>query len=524
MNVIYINGDIITMNTKQVYVEAVVVEDGRILYAGDKKIALSYQTKDSEIIDLQGHCMLPGFIDGHSHFVSVANSLRLCDLSSATCFQDIIDLMKTFQKEHHVNDWLIGTGYDHNFLMEKKHPDRHVLDEISKDLPIYITHISSHMGVANTKALQILDIQDQMMDPQGGHYGRDDSGKLNGYMEENAFITFQNRVPMPDISQLFELMKQAQDIYASYGITTIQDGMVTKELFALLKEAAKRKILRQDIIGYLDLAKANDIDCQSYFENYHHHFKLGGYKIFLDGSPQGKTAWMLTPYQGSHECGYPVLTDEEVYHYIEASVTQHHQIIAHCNGDAAAKQYVDQFENIMRTYPEAKDIRAVMIHAQLVRKEELKRMKAIGMMPSFFVAHTWYWGDIHIENFGYERACHISPVKTAVEFGLPYTFHQDSPVVPCNIMKSIWCAVQRKTRSGVSIGKQEAVSVWEALKANTIYGAYQYFEEHSKGSIEKGKLADFVILDQNPLRIDVDALTDIQILCTIKEGTIIYKK
>ena len=134
----------------------------------------------------------------------------------------------------------------------------------------------------------------------------------------------------------------------------------------------------------------SDIDCQSYFENYHHHFKLGGYKIFLDGSPQGKTAWMLTPYQGSDECGYPALKDEEVYHYIETSVKQHHQIIAHCNGDAAAKQYVDQFENVMRTYPEAKDNRAVMIHAQLVRKDELKRMKAIGMMPSFFVAHTWY--------------------------------------------------------------------------------------------------------------------------------------
>ena len=139
------------------------------------------------------------------------------------------------------------------------------------------------------------------------------------------------------------------------------------------------------------------------------------------------------------------------------------------------------------------------------------------------MAHTWYWGDIHIENFGYERACQISPVKTAVEEGLPYTFHQDSPVVPCDIMKSIWCAVNRKTRTGISIGKEQAVSVWDALKANTIYGAYQYFEEARKGSIEEGKLADFVILDHNPLTVNTKDLADIKVLCTIKEGNIIYR-
>ena len=528
MNVIYINGDILTMEENPTYVEAVVVEDGKIIFTGSKNDALTYQNNDSKIVNLQGKCMLPGFIDGHSHFVSVANSLRLCDLSSAKSFADIITLMKAFKEKRRLkeNDWLIGTGYDHNFLKEKKHPDRYVLDEISKDIPIYITHISSHMGVASSKALKLLDIHDDIEDPQGGRYGKDAQGKLTGYMEENAFLTFQNRVPMPDISQLFDLMKQAQDIYASYGITTIQDGMVTRELFALLKAAADKGIFQQDIIGYLDLAKASDLEesCHSYFEEYHHHFKLGGYKIFLDGSPQGKTAWMLTPYQGSNDCGYPTLQDDQLYHYIETSVKQHHQIIAHCNGDAAAKQYVDQFEKVMQLYPDAKDIRAVMIHAQLVRKEELKRMKAIGMMPSFFVAHTWYWGDIHIDNFGYERACHISPVKTAVDLGLPYTFHQDSPVVACDIMKSIWCAVNRKTRSGVSIGEEEKVSIWDALKANTIYGAYQYFEETRKGSIAPGKLADFVILDQNPLHVDPKDLADIQVLCTIKEGNVIYKK
>lgn len=528
MNVIYTNGDILTMKDEHDSVEAVVVEDGKIVFTGSMKDASMYQKQDSKVIDLQGRCMLPGFIDGHSHFVSVANSLRLCDLSSAKSFADIITLMKQFQKKHGLNenDWLIGTGYDHNFLKEKSHPDREVLDQISKDIPIYITHISSHMGVASSKALRQLNIHEDVMDPQGGRYDRDSQGRLTGYMEENAFLTFQNRVPMPDISQLFELMKQAQDIYASYGITTIQDGMVTRELFALLKAAAEKGILVQDIVGYLDLAKAADLEEQNpiYFEDYQHHFKLGGYKIFLDGSPQGKTAWMLAPYKGTDTCGYPALQDEQLYHYIETSVKQHHQIIAHCNGDAAAKQYVDQFEKVMRRYPDALDIRAVMIHAQLVRKDKLKRMKAIGMMPSFFIAHTWYWGDIHIENFGYERACHISPVKTAVDLELPYTFHQDSPVVACDIMKSIWCAVNRRTRSGVSIGEMEAINVWDALKANTIYGAYQYFEEDRKGSIEPGKLADFVILDQNPLDVDAKDLADIQVLCTIKEGKIIYQK
>lgn len=165
-----------------------------------------------------------------------------------------------------------------------------------------------------------------------------------------------------------------------------------------------------------------------------------------------------------------------------------------------------------------------MVHAQLVRKEQLERMKALGMMPSFFIAHTYYWGDIHKKNFGLERASRISPAKDALDCGLKFTFHQDSPVVPPDMMRTVSCAVNRVTKSGQILGEAERISVLEALKAITVYGSYQYHEEGMKGTIAVGKYADFVVLDENPLEAEKESLADIKVLLTIKENQVIYRR
>lgn len=165
-----------------------------------------------------------------------------------------------------------------------------------------------------------------------------------------------------------------------------------------------------------------------------------------------------------------------------------------------------------------------MVHAQLVQEKQLERMKALGMMPSFFVAHTYYWGDIHMKNFGAQRGSRISPAKDAMDCGLPFTFHQDSPVVPPDMMRTVSCAVRRISRSGQVIGAGQRIPVLEALKAVTVYAAYQYHEEQEKGTIAKGKCADFVILDRNPLETDENQLADIQVLRTVKENQTVYQK
>ena len=259
---------------------------------------------------------------------------------------------------------------------------------------------------------------------------------------------------------------------------------------------------------------------------YQDHVKIGGYKILLDGSPQGKSAWMSKPYEDSGDyCGYPWLQDEQVHACIKRALVDNQQLLTHCNGDAASQQLLDIYEKELAASenPNKNNLRPVMIHCQTVRDDQLDRMAALKMIPSIFVAHTWYWGDVHLKNFGDERGRRVSPVKSALDRGLIYNFHTDTPIVRPKLLHSVWAAVNRITRGGVNIGPEQCVGVYDALKGITINSAYAYFEEDTKGSIKAGKRADLVILDRNPLKVDKMEIRDIQVLETIKDGETIYQ-
>lgn len=529
MKTFYYNGTILTMEDASLYAEAVCVENGRILAVGSFDDVMQYKKDGDQMIDLKGKTMLPGFIDAHSHFVGAANAMTQCDLSGCGSFAEIIDTMNAFAQKRKLTEdnWIIGCNYDQNFLKEKRHPDRYVLDEISRTNPVLLIHASSHMGVTNSRGLKIAQIDEHTEDCAGGKYGRVENTQIpDGYMEEKAFIEFQAHLPMTSMEELMYLIGEAQKMYASYGITTVQDGMVAKPLFQLLKYASSNGLLKLDVVGYADIMTAADLpeEERDYANRYKDHFKLGGYKVFLDGSPQGRTAWMSEPYEGDNAyCGYPIHTDEALRGYIELALEKKQQLLAHCNGDAAAEQYITQFERVLAETGTTNLHRAVMVHAQLVRKDQLQRMAAIGMIPSFFVAHTYYWGDIHLQNFGERRGSRISPVKDAIDLGMKYTFHQDTPVIPPDMMRTVWSAVNRISRAGRTIGEEQRISVLDALKAITIYAAYQYFEEQEKGSIACGKYADFVVLDQNPLEVPKEQLDQIKVRMTIKENEVIYR-
>lgn len=507
MKKIYHHAQIITMNEKQPHAQALRVEDGLITHVGSNEEILALKDDESQLIDVHEQIMIPSFIDSHSHFIGLANSLRLCDLSQATSFDEIITMIKQFIQLKQLNEgeWVVATGYDHNHLKEQCHPDKFILDQISITHPILISHSSSHMGVANSKALEVLKLDFNTQDPHGGRFARvNNSNEMTGYMEENAFIRVNQQLPMLSHEAMLELIDKAQTIYASYGITSVQEGMVVPELFDLLDYAACNKRLKLDVTGYVDLANSHDLmrKHQQYAGDYVNHFRLGGYKIFLDGSPQGKTAWMKTPYVGDCDnYGYPTLSDQTLTTFIETAIQEQQQLLAHCNGDAATDQYLTQFERVMHRFPTLSTCRPVIIHAQLLAKDQLPRVKALDMIPSFFVAHTYYWGDIHIANFTKERASQISPTKSCEKLQIAFTLHQDSPVIMPNMLETMGCAVLRVTKNGVILGEEECITPMEALRAVTLHAAHQYFEEATKGSIEVGKLADLVILDDNPLTV-----------------------
>ena len=352
---------------------------------------------------------------------------------------------------------------------------------------------------------------------------------MTGLLEENAYIEYIKKVPMPSLEELVEACKKAQDKYLKYGITTLQEGMFVKELIPIYKKVLEKNILAVDLVAYIDIKAKESIkkEFPNHIKKYYKNMKIQGYKIFLDGSPQLKTAWMKTPYKTNNEIkedkenkenfGISTMKDEEVIDAIKISKEENMQILAHCNGDMAASQFIKCIKSQNET-GQTNQIRPVMIHAQLLGIDQLEEIKKYNIIPSFFIAHIYYWGDTHIKNFGLERASKISPAKSCLEKGIQFTFHQDSPVIEPNMFETIWCAVNRKTKNGLNLGKEEKIEVLEAIKAVTINAAYQYFEEDKKGSIREGKLADLIIINKNPLKINKDEIKDIKIFETIKNG------
>lgn len=526
---LYYNGDILTMDDTIPYAQAVLTEDGIIRHVGTIEEVLRLADETARKIDLQRHTLMPAFLDSHSHVTALAATMRLTSLQGAQDFEEIAARLVRAQHEHPVGpgEWLMGFGYDHNILKERQHPTKDLLDAVSQEVPILISHASGHMGVVNSAGLRLWEIAADTPDPEGGVIGRQEDSQPNGYLEENAFMEYSQRVAPPSFGQIANGFLQAQQIYLENGITTIQDGKLGAADFELLHKLARQGLLKADVVGYVDLKGSGEVlRRHEELGEYQNQFRLGGYKLFLDGSPQGKTAWLTEPYEGSRDgyCGYPVYTDEQVQEFLRQALEQRQQILVHCNGDAACEQLLRCMETLQtQTGCDWPLLRPVMIHAQLLRENQMQRVKSLGIIPSFFVAHTYHWGDVHLQNLG-DRANRISPAGSAMLHGIPFTFHQDTPVIEPDMMETIWCAVQRTTRQGVRLGEEERIPVAEALKAVTIHAAYQYFEEDNKGSISPGKLADLIVLSENPLRVPLERLRGIQVLKTIKDGECVYER
>lgn len=531
MDQIYYNGTILTMAYSSAEEEAsrrpeaVWVSDGMIKKVSDMGSVRSAAPDDAEWTDLCGGCMMPGFIDPHSHFVMSGRMAAWCDLSDCSSHQEIIDKMRSYHEKEGSIPAVIGFGYDHNFLAEGTHPDKRVLDMISTEVPVVALHVSLHFACCNSLVLAAAGVTEDTPDPEGGKFGRIGSREPSGYLEEAAMNQLFGGFASLG-GEDFDPVR-TQENYLRYGVTTAQDGDTTAAEMEALDRLARSGALAMDIVAYPDMPEGGRETVKKYaryLDGYTDHVKIGGYKLILDGSPQGRSAWMLEPYLGGDPdyCAYPWMSDSVAEEHIADALSEGRQILAHCNGDAASEQFIKVYTAAFDRIRPDTEIRPVMIHCQTVRNDQLDRMKELGMIASVFVGHVWYWGDIHMKNFGPERGNHISPVRDALDRGLHVNFHQDTPVTRPDVMHSVWCAVNRISRRGNVIGADQKISVYEALKAVTVEGAYQYREEASKGSIEPGKRADLVILDRDPLAVPAMELKDIKVLKTIKDGVTVY--
>ena len=539
MRKLYFNGTIITVNENQPTVEAVLIENGKIIKVGSKDEVFELKDSETELVDLEGKTMLPGFIDSHSHITAVAQTLMIVNLSEANSKEEFISMLKEYVKNNSpkAGEWVIGFGYDNTKFENEEHPTKFDLDTVTTEVPIFVSHASGHISTTNSKALEALGyVGTDYEVPEGGVVRTvEGSNEPNGVLEENACLAPEKRkiIPAPSIETLLKCIKKAQEIYSSYGLTTAQDAGVDENLHQLLSLAAQKNELIMDVVGQavqhvtLKLLKNEGTPKREYVN----HYKLLGGKTWLDGSPQGKTAWLTKPYyevpegESKDYCGYGTQEDKEVTDYFKSLIENNIQVNVHCNGDAAADQFIRCYKKALEETGSQTDLRPVMVHAQTVREDQLDAMKELGIIPTFFLDHIWFWGDYHYDSvFGPERANRLSPAKSALRRNMNFTLHQDSPVKMPNQILAIHNAVNRQTQSGRILGEDQRLTVMEAIKALTLNAAYQYFEEETKGSIEEGKLADFVIFDRNPLEVESSKIKEINVLETIKEGNTIYKK
>ena len=528
--VITSNKVILMTGNKQAQPLSIAIKNKEIIWIGSHMKAKRIQGKH---INFGNQAILPGFIDAHGHASYLAFATQVANIASPPVgsinnIKELQTELKKFITESNLKpgEWVMGLGYDDSLLAEQRHPTKDDLDEVSTEHPIYLIHVSAHLGAANSLGLSLANISAETQDPPGGKIRRyENSSEPNGVFEETAAYPLQ-QLAMSAYKDPIGSVKKAMNIYARNGITTAQDGASNPETISLMQAADVQGMINLDIISYPIGQNGLDKNLDSInFGSYEGRLKIGGIKLILDGSPQGKTAYLTEPYykpphsESDSYKGYPLIPQSEVSKWVKKYADLNIPIMAHANGDAAA----DMLIKAVKDADINSDHRTIMIHAQTVREDQLDQMKELKIIPSYFSTHTFYWGDWHRDSvFGEDRAMRISPTKSTLNRNMPFTVHNDAPVVPPDMIRLLWSTTNRKTRSGKVLGEEQKISTYSALEAMTINAAYQHFEDDIKGSIEVGKLADLVVLSEDPLSIDTKNLLEVSVVATFSRGVEVF--
>jgi predicted amidohydrolase YtcJ len=537
---IYFGGDIITMNDSAPNAEAIAIKDGRIIAVGTRSDLEKERGDSTRMVDLAGKTLLPSFIDGHSHYINsllVANQCKLYapPAGPGKDVESIVAELKRFAAERNVKkgDMIMAYGYDDTVMPDGRLLNRDDLDAAFPENPVRVEHVSMHGGVLNSLALEYYGISAKTKTPPGGIIVRKPgTNEPWGLIMETAFLpVFEKAEPMTP-EQEIEWTKAGLMLYAEAGITTAHEGATHLPQMRTMKRASDAGANIIDVVAYPFITDLDNILKEfpvNTWTTYTDRFKVGGVKVTIDGSPQGRTAYFTTPYLTGGPGGETNWTGELTFpqDMVNDMVKQVYDLnvplILHCNGDGAIDVFLSAYEKA-RAGDYSRPWNVTTIHSQFMRKDQIPKFVEYKVRPSFYTLHTYYFAEAHIANRGEEQAMYISPMRDAIDAGLRPSNHTDFVVAPLDQMMMLWSAVNRVSRGSKDIGPDQRVTPYEGLKAMTIWTAAQYDEQASKGSLEKGKLADLVILDKNPMTVEPMVIKDIQVMETIKEGRTIYTR
>ncbi|MBK9522611.1 MAG: amidohydrolase [Rhodocyclaceae bacterium] len=539
---IWSGGPILTMNDKAMRAEAVAVADGKILAVGKRSEVMKLKGPGTQMVDLKGQTLVPGFVDAHGHIVVGGLQALSANLLAAPDGKvvDIPSLQQTLR------DWaekntvavdkvklIVGFGYDNAQLKELRHPTKEELDDVSRDIPVLIVHQSGHLATVNSAMLKAMGYDANSKDPAGGVIQRKPgTTEPNGTLEETALFS---ALPVvlgrigADGMKIFA--REGAKLWARFGYTTTDEGRATPQIAEILKQVAAEGGFANDVNAYADVLVDRAYIKANQSNTYTNRFRVAGAKLTIDGSPQGFTAWRDQPYYkpvGEYPkgySGYAAASAEQVMGAVQWAAENNIQIITHSNGERASDLLIAAHRAAQARFPQSRERRNVLIHGQFLREDQLDSFKSLGVVPSLFPMHTFYWGDWHLDHtVGPQAGMNISPTGWALKRGMIFSSHHDAPVAFPDSMRVLDATVTRRARgSGRIVGPDQRVDVITALKAMTIWPAYHHFEEKTKGSLEPGKLADFAILSKNPTTVEPATIADIKVTQTVKEGKTIFQ-
>lgn len=538
--VVYFGGDIITMaGDKPEYAEAIVINDGKIQFTGTSDEAMKIAGSGHKMINLEGKTLLPGFLDGHGHYINslmVANQCMLYAPPSGpgSDVESIIATLKKFATDNTIKkgEMITGYGYDDSVMPNGRLLNRDDLDEAFPDNPVRIDHVSMHGTVLNSKAMEYYGINAETKTPPGGIIVRKPgTNEPYGLIMETAYKPIAEKIEKMSLEQEIEATKAGQMLYAKEGITTAQEGFTLIDNLKTIKAVSDTSANIIDVVAYpfvTEIDSSLELIAKSEWLKYTNNFKIGGIKITIDGSPQGRTAAFTSPYLKGGPAGeknwYGELTfpKDIVNKAVKRVYDLKVPLILHCNGDAAIDTFLEAYEYVRNDDTEPWNV--TTIHTQFMRKDHIPKFVEYGIRPSFYTLHTYYFYEAHLSNRGLEQAQYISPMRDAIDAGLKPSNHTDFVVAPLDQMFMLYSAVNRISRAGSEVGSDQKVTPYEGLLTMTRFTAEQYDELDSKGTLEKGKRADLVILDKNPLKVNPLKIKDITVVETIKDGKTIFKK
>ena len=535
---IYVNGVVITMDAANTEAEAVLVRDGQIEAVGTSADLMSLADDTAVVVDLRGRTLMPGFVDAHGHFPGSGQTVFSADLNSPpigriTNMAELIAGLNAFAQRR-PEGWVVGHGYDDTLLAEKRHPTRDDLDMVSTERPVAIVHVSGHLAVVNSVGLEILGIDESTLDPEGGVIVRDplsaDARRPNGVLEETAARAVWEYTLDLGIMDGVKMTTQAAAEYLSVGVTTASAGGMPLSVAKLLSLLSQLNQFPQRValfplfeeVGEDLLSEEVTLDALG-----DARVSVPRVKIIADGSIQGYTGYLSEPYYRPFKGdaayrGYPSVPRAELFRQVAGLYERRIQVAIHCNGDASIDDGLDAIEAAAKAHPWP-EARPLIIHAQMTRFDQIERMAALGVTPSFFSAHTYYWGDRHAAIFmGPERAANMSPARWAQQAGVRFSSHLDTPVTPMLPLQAVWSQVNRESTAGVVIGPGQTIDRLSALRAVTIDAAWQVFMDDQIGSIEPGKRADLVVLSDNPLT--AADIRSIKVDRTVIDGATVYSR